>query len=123
MDITVALGGGGARGLAHLGVLRVLEQEGFRIRGLAGTSMGGVIAAGFALGRPGPELAGWATRAMGRDLFRLRPREASLLGTDRIKAVLDELLGDATFKGLPRRLALTATNLETGREVVFSEGR
>ena len=123
MDITVALGGGGARGLAHLGVLRVLEQEGFRIRGLAGTSMGGVFAAGYALGRSVPDLAAWASRAMGRDLFRVRPRQASLLGTDRIRAVLEELLGDATFDGLPRRLALTATNLETGNEFVYTKGR
>jgi len=123
MDITVALGGGGARGLAHLGVLRVLEREGFRIRGLAGTSMGGVIAAGYAVGRSLDELSAWATKAMRRDLFRVRPRQASLLGTDRILGVLSELLGEATFDGLPRALALTATNLETGQELVLTQGR
>lgn len=123
MDITVALGGGGARGLAHLGVLRVLEREGFHIRGLAGTSIGGVIAAGYAVGRSIDELCEWAGRAMRRDLFRVRPRQASLLGTDRILEVLADLLGDSTFDGLPRRLALTATNLETGHELVLTEGR
>jgi NTE family protein len=123
MDITVALGGGGARGLAHLGVLKVLEKEGFRIRGLAGTSIGGVIAAGYAVGHSVDELVVWAGRAMRRDLFRVRPRRESLLGTERIYEVLAELLGDATFDGLPIGLALTAANLETGHELVLTKGR
>ena len=123
MNITVALGGGGARGLAHLGVLKVLEREGYTIRGVAGTSMGGVIAAGYAVGHTVEELGQWAGRAMERGLFRSRPREASLLGIDRIRGVLDELLGETTFDGLPRRLAVTATNLETGQEMILMEGR
>jgi predicted acylesterase/phospholipase RssA len=51
MDITVALGGGGARGAAHIGVLRVLERSGFRIRAIAGTSIGSLVAALYASGR------------------------------------------------------------------------
>ncbi|HET7012192.1 MAG TPA: patatin-like phospholipase family protein, partial [Anaerolineales bacterium] len=123
MKIGLALGGGGARGLAHLGVLKILEREGFEVAGVAGTSMGGVVAAGYAIGKTVEELSRWAEQAMHRGLFRSRPREASLLGIERIRAVLAELLGDQTFDGLPRRLALTAVNLETGHEIVLSEGR
>src|SRR5215216_714780 len=50
MDITLALGGGGAKGNAHLGVIRRLEKEGFRVRGVAGTSFGGLVAVLYALG-------------------------------------------------------------------------
>ena len=50
MNITLALSGGGVKGFAHIGVLRVLEKEGFHIRGLAGTSAGGLIGALFAVG-------------------------------------------------------------------------
>ena len=50
MDIALALGGGGSRGYAHVGVIRRLEQEGFRIRAVAGTSAGGIIAVFYAAG-------------------------------------------------------------------------
>ena len=50
MDITLALGGGGAKGHAHVGVIRRLEKEGVRVRGVAGTSFGGLIAVLYALG-------------------------------------------------------------------------
>jgi NTE family protein len=123
MKIAIALGGGGARGLAHLGVLKALEREGFDVRGVAGTSMGGVIAAGYAIGRTPDELSTWAERAMQRGLFQARPREASLLGVERIRGVLEELLGDTTFQDVVRLLAVTATNLETGHEILLTEGR
>ena len=50
MDISVALGGGGAKGNAHIGVLRFLEKQGFRIRAIAGTSFGGMVACFYAAG-------------------------------------------------------------------------
>jgi NTE family protein len=56
MEITLALGGGGARGIAHLGVLRVLEREGFRIRAVAGTSIGSLVGALYASGKTAGEL-------------------------------------------------------------------
>ena len=56
MDISVALGGGGSRGYAHIGVLRKLEQEGFQIRAIAGTSAGGIIAAAYAAGNTPAEM-------------------------------------------------------------------
>jgi NTE family protein len=51
MDITLALGGGGAKGNSHIGVIRRLEKEGFRIRAVAGTSFGGIVAALYAFGK------------------------------------------------------------------------
>ena len=48
MEITLALGGGGAKGNAHIGVLRRLEKEGFKIRAVAGTSFGGIVAVMYA---------------------------------------------------------------------------
>ena len=50
MDVSVALGGGGAKGNAHIGVLRFLEKQGFRIRAIAGTSFGGMVACFYAAG-------------------------------------------------------------------------
>lgn len=57
MDISLALGGGGAKGNAHIGILRVLEREGFQIKALAGTSIGGIIGALYAAGYSADEIA------------------------------------------------------------------
>ena len=56
MDITLALGGGGSRGYAHIGVLRRLEEEGLKVKAVAGTSAGGIIAAAYAAGYSPDEL-------------------------------------------------------------------
>ena len=56
LQIGLALSGGGARGLAHIGVLKVLEEARIPVHMLAGTSMGGVVAAVYAAGRPAAEI-------------------------------------------------------------------
>jgi NTE family protein len=122
-DVGLALGGGGARGLAHIGVLGELERAGYRIAALAGTSIGGVIAAVYAAGLGTEEIAAWVQRAMQRGLFRFRPSAGALLGIDRIREVLDEALGDATFEQARCPVALTAVDLERGEEVVLNSGR
>jgi NTE family protein len=122
MDLCLALGGGGARGLAHIGVLRVLEREGFRIRALAGTSMGGVIAAMYAAGLSPEEMEARASDVPPMGLLRARPDGAGLLGLGRVTEFLKQQLGTRTFGDLRIPLALTATNLESGQEVVITEG-
>lgn len=122
MNVCVALGGGGARGLAHLGVLRVLEREGFCIRGIAGTSMGGVIAALYAAGYSPEEMLKRSSSMSLTALLRARPEGAGLVGLKRVTESLRSYLGNKTFADLRIPLALTATNLETGREMVITEG-
>jgi NTE family protein len=122
MDISVALGGGGARGLAHIGVLQVLEREGFRVRAIAGTSMGGVVAALYAAGYAAGDLLSKATELPPMGLLRARPEGAGLIGLKRVAEALRRLLGERTFSDLRLPLALTATDLETGQEIIFTQG-
>jgi NTE family protein len=122
-EVGVALGGGGARGLAHIGVLAELERAGYRVAALAGTSIGGVIAAVYAVGLTPAEIAAWADEALRRGLFRFHPSPGALLGIDRIRDVLEEALGEKTFADLRCPLALTAVDLEQGEEVVLTSGR
>src|SRR3990170_5218425 len=122
MEVTVALGGGGVRGLAHIGVLRVLEREGVRVRGIAGTSMGGVVAAAYAAGIAPDELLALFDRADWRNLFRSRPGPGGMLGLDRVERLFREHLGSRIFAELRIPLAITATDLQTGRERVLTEG-
>jgi len=122
-EVALALGGGGARGLAHIGVLAELERAGYSVGALAGTSIGGVIGSLYAAGRSPAEIASWAKSAWGSGLFRLHPSSGGLLGIDRIRDLLENSLADKTFKDVRCRLALTAVDLGSGSEVVMTEGR
>ncbi len=122
-SVALALGGGGARGLAHIGVLARLEQAGFQVDALAGTSIGGLMAAVYAAGRSPAEMATWAGRAFDRGLLSLRPSAGGLIGIDRIRHLLEDILGQTTFAQARCPVAITAVDLEAGNELVIREGR
>jgi NTE family protein len=124
MDITLALGGGGSRGNAHIGVIRRLEQEGFRIRGVAGTSFGGIIGVFYAAGYRPNDLEEMFADLDQRSLYGHGPEDGpSLIGYAGVRQSLVNLLGDRTFESLPIPFAVTATDLKSGSEVVLSSGR
>src|SRR5690606_12411792 len=124
----LALGGGGARGLAHVGVLRALEDEGLAVDVVAGASMGGLLGAAFAAGFPADAIEraarGDSQRAR---LLRFSDRHPTLQGLfsgRKIEAYVDSVIGTySRFEDLRRPLALAATDLVSGREVVLREGR
>ncbi len=124
MDIALALGGGGAKGNAHLGVLKVLEREGFRIRALAGTSMGGLIGAVYLSGWSPEEIEARFAALDQRKLYgRERASQPSLLGLRGVTEALVEMVGEKTFDDLPVPFAVTAVDLNTGIGVVIKQGR
>jgi NTE family protein len=122
MDITLALGGGGARGVAHIGVLRVLEREGFNIRCVAGTSAGGVMGALYAAGHSPSDIQSLVEGAREVDLFRARPSGPGLLGITAIEEWLRTHLGTITFEDLDIPFAVTAVDLESGEELILRTG-
>jgi len=122
VDIALALGGGGARGLAHIGILHVLEREGFRIQAVAGTSIGGIIGAAYAAGYGPDQIIQLAQAASIRELLRARPMGPSLVGIERIEEWLHGILGQRTFADLRVPFAVTAADLNSGQEVVIKEG-
>lgn len=122
-EVAVALGGGGARGLAHIGVLGELERAGYRIAALAGTSIGGIMGAAYAAGLSPAEMAAWAERTLGGGLFHFHPSPGALLSIERIREALETLLGERTFADTRCPLALTAVDLDSGEEVVITSGR
>lgn len=123
MDIAVALGGGGSKGNAHIGVLKVLKREGFNIKAIAGTSAGGLAAAVFAAGMPPEEIE---DKMASYDLSKFYGREAgdppSLLGTTGIRKAINELLGTKTFDDLEIPCAVTSVDLNSNNEVIISDG-
>ena len=123
MDITLALGGGGAKGNAHIGVLRRLEQEGFRIKGIAGTSFGGLVAAYYAFGYSPDQIEEMFSLLDQALLYGHAPGEApSLLGLAGVTNLLEGSLSGRTFADLKLPCILTAVDLKSGNEVLFSNG-
>jgi len=124
--VGLALSGGGARGLAHIGVLKVLAREGIPVDLLAGTSMGGVIAAAYAAGMSPAEIESEALattrwRNLAGLVDRSLPRRGMFSG-NRLLAYFERHLGGRTFADLLTPLALVAVDLNTGQEVILQEG-
>ncbi len=125
--VGLALSGGGARGLAHIGVLKVLEQQRVPIDLLAGTSMGGIVAAGYAAGLNPRHLEHEALQmTRPRRLLSLAdptlPRSGLFEG-QKIVSYLASQLGECTFEDLRCPLSLLAVDLRDGRPVPLSQGQ
>jgi NTE family protein len=124
MDITLALGGGGSRGNAHIGVIRRLEKEGFRVRGVAGTSFGGLIAVLYALGYTPDEMEETFASFDQSQFYGHAPNDGpSLVGLAGVTRLLEEMIGEKTFADLRLPCVLTAVDLKSGNEVLLREGR
>jgi NTE family protein len=121
--IGLALSGGGARGLAHIGVLKVLEEAQIPVHMVAGTSMGGVLAALYAAGHSASEIEGLARSLRLLDILERCRSGLGLLGQSKMANRLRAALGrDLTFDQLELPLSLVATDLETGDEVIIDDG-
>jgi len=121
--IGLALSGGGAKGIAHVGVLKVLEEAEIPVHLLAGTSMGGIVAAACAAGRTAAEIEQAFRSLRLLDIIQRDRTGLGLLSQGKIAARLRDVLGgDLTFDQLELPLALVAVDLETGEEVIIREG-
>jgi NTE family protein len=124
MNITLALGGGGVKGFAHVGVLRILEDEGIKISGIAGTSVGGLIGTLYAAGLSPDEMETRLRQIDQGNLFsRMHGDGPALLGLAGVTDILQELLGGRSFDDLRIPLAVTATDLTTGLPIVIKTGK
>ena len=126
IKLGLALSGGGARGLAHLGVLKVLAAEGIPVSCIGGTSMGGVVAAAYACGIPLGEIEELAMRlSRTRELVRLvdlSPQRRGLLQAEKVRDMLLAMFLERSFESLAIPLVLPAVDLLSAQEVVFTSG-
>ena len=122
MELSLALGGGGAKGNAHFGVIRCLEREGFKIKAIAGASSGGLFGALYAAGYSPDEIIERFNKIDQSKLYGLG-RGPSLLGTAGVEQVLKDLLDNRRFEDLRIPFAVPAVDLKTCREVILREGQ
>jgi NTE family protein len=120
--IGVALGGGFARGIAHIGVLKVLEEENIPIDFVAGTSVGALIGAAYCSGVSVPELEEIAARVRFKHFARWTLSRYGFASNQRMIGFLNTILKVKTFEELRIPLAVTATDFSTGDGVVFHSG-
>jgi len=120
--IGLALGGGFARGIAHVGVLKVLEEENIPVRIVAGTSVGALIGASYCSGLSPAELEDVARSARFTTFARWTLSRYGFASNDRMIAFLTRTLKVKTFEELRIPLGVTATDFNTGEGVVFHSG-
>ncbi|TDT17189.1 NTE family protein [Ilumatobacter fluminis] len=123
--VALALGSGGARGYAHIGVIQELEEHGFEIVGIAGSSMGALIGGLHAVNGL-DEFADWAVTLTQRDVLRML--DPTLMGPGMVRAAkifgkLGELVGDVLIEDLPIPYTAVAADLTRRKEVWFQRGR
>jgi NTE family protein len=124
VEISLALGGGGSKGIAHIGVLLCLEKHDIHVRAIAGTSAGGIIAAILAAGYTPRQILERFIQIDQTTLYGRRPGDwPAILGVAGINKVLQEMLGDRLFNDLVIPCALTAVDLESEKEVILTKGR
>ncbi len=122
--VALALGSGGARGYAHIGVINELRDRGYEVVGIAGSSMGAMVGGLFAAGSL-DEFTDWATTLTGPAMLRLLDPSISAPGVFRAGKILDavrDLLGEVTIEELPMPFTAVTTDLIAGRSVWLQRG-
>jgi len=120
--VALALGGGFARGFAHIGVLQVLEKNDIPISHIAGTSVGSILGAAYASGAPLDRLIETCRTLRVRDIARWRVSRLGLASNQCLGRLIERVFESRQFEDLRIPLSVVATDLATGEAVVFTHG-
>lgn len=121
MKIGLALSGGAARGMAHVGVLRALVEHGIRIECIAGTSAGSIVGGAFAAGMSVDEIADFGRKLRWRHVGRVTMSRFGVQTNARLEKFMRARLPITKFEDLPMPFAAVATDLKTGEAVVMKD--
>lgn len=120
--IALALGGGSARGIANVGVLKVLERERIPIDLIVGSSIGSLIGAMYAMGIPTYKIEKTALKISTNKIADFRFSRHSLLKGEKLANIIKEYTGEKKFSDALVPLAITTTDIETGEELLHTKG-
>ena len=122
--LNLALGGGGTKGFTHIGVIRQLEKEGYEVKGIAGTSAGGIVGALYCFGYSSHDIENFSKELSYSELFNRSKNDApSLLGLGGLYKLLEKKIGLATFEDLKIPFAATAVDVHSGQEIILNTGK
>ncbi len=119
----LALGGGAVRGIAHLGVLKALEEYNLKPSYLAGTSIGAFVAALYAFGKTPEEIREFVKEMNWMDVSRFVLSKLGLLSNEEIGKTIEKHIGHVKLEESPIPLAFVATDISTGERVILKEGK
>lgn len=122
MRIGLALSGGAARGIAHIGVLKYLEERKAKICCIAGTSAGSIVGSLYCSGKSVDKLTEIASKMSWKDLIKISLPRKGLIDSDRLLKIIKQHLGDIVFDQLELPLLVNAVDLVSGKEIVIDEG-
>tara|TARA_R110002074_G_scaffold331181_2_gene501598 strand:- start:129 stop:1022 length:894 start_codon:yes stop_codon:yes gene_type:complete len=123
-EVSLVLGSGAAKGLAHIGVIRCLEEHDYKIKYIAGSSMGALIGGIYAAGNL-DIYTKWVRELKRNDVIRLLDlsfSKKSIFKGDRIIEVLKDMIGDHDIENLPIGFTAVATDLTDQKEIWFTRG-
>ncbi|MBU0606114.1 MAG: patatin-like phospholipase family protein [Candidatus Omnitrophica bacterium] len=120
--VTLVLGGGSARGLAHIGVLKILEREKVPIDSIIGTSMGAMIGASYSVGVPIAQMEERAYKFTTKKILDPTMPTMGLLAGEKLESTIKHLIDNKQFDDCKIPLAVVCNDIETGEEVVFQRG-
>jgi len=122
--VALVLGSGGARGIAHIGVIRELINQGYEISSISGSSMGALVGGIYAAGKL-DEYEAWLCSQSKRDIFNLVDFTLSTQGiikADRVLKEMQKFIPDQKIEDLPIKYAAVTTDLKNKKEVVITQG-
>lgn len=123
-QVALVLSSGGARGYAHIGAIKALEEYGYEISSVAGASMGALVGGVYCAGKL-DELTEWFCSLTKRDMISLMDFSLSsnhVMKGKKVMSNLETMLGNTQIETLPKKFRAIAADLATQREVVFSKG-
>jgi NTE family protein len=121
--ISLALGGGGTKGFAHIGVIRQLELLGYQINAIAGTSAGSIVGSLYSYGFSIDEIISFSKELNYSDLFNRSHQDApSLLGLGGLYKHIEDLLGDTKIEDLKLKFAAVTVDTNCGKEIILNSG-
>lgn len=120
--IGLALGGGAAKGIAHIGVLKAFEEEQIQIHCISGTSVGALIASYYAFGRPAESILSVGSTLNLSKILNFTLERGGLFSTQAIRDMIHRDLGDCLIEDANIPLAICATDIETGEQLIFRKG-
>jgi NTE family protein len=120
--VGLALGGGGAKGVAHIGVLKALEDAKIKPDYISGTSVGAMVAAMYAFNVSIDTIANVARDLTLAQITTFKFKKTGFFTADPLKKILIEYIGEVNIEDAPIPLSIVATDLTSGEEVIFTEG-
>jgi NTE family protein len=121
IKLGLSLSGGGARGMAHIGVIRAFEEAGLTFDYVTGTSVGSIVGAAYAAGKTSQEMEEYVLTVTDSDILDNRILKINN-NSDNIRKVVEKFLGDITFDQLRIPFACVAVDIATGNEVILDSG-